>query len=132
MTESQPPAIPASLPGTPAFRLTNQCIEERYEISKVILGDPSRPVLLQQVTFRPMRGDRSDYRLYALLAPHVSNQGDGNSGRMGNYKGTPMLFRREGEDHSLAACSAPFAVVVLSVVVKGGYRLAKREIRLHD
>ena len=37
-------------------------------------------------------GKSSDYRLYALLAPHLANFGYGNTGWVGDYKGTPMLF----------------------------------------
>lgn len=96
-------------PRVPGFRLTNRCLHERYEISKVVLADPSRPVLLQLVTFRPILGDLSDYGLYALLAPHISNQGSGNSGWVGDYKGIPMLFAARERTALALACSVPFA-----------------------
>ena len=96
-------------PGTPAYKLTNRCLQERYEISKVILTDPSRPVLLQQVSFRPLKESMADYGLYALLAPHIGNQGYGNDGWMGDYKGIPMLFAARGQTALALACSAGFS-----------------------
>jgi glucoamylase len=92
----------------PAYRLVNTCNEGRYRIEKEILTDPHRNVVLQKVRFEPLQGNLSDYRLYALLAPHLANFGAGNTGWVGDYKGRPMLFaKRDG--HALAlACSAPW------------------------
>lgn len=97
------------VPGVPGFRLVNRCLLGRYEISKVVLTDPSRPVLLQQVTFRPLRGRLADYGLYALLAPHIGNQGYGNTGWVGDYKGIPMLFAERAGTTLALASSIPFA-----------------------
>jgi glucoamylase len=94
--------------GVPAFRLENGCRRGRYEIEKTILADPRRSVLLQQVRFRPRTGALDDYALYALLEPHLGNQGQGNTAWIGQFKGLPMLFaRREGWALALA-CSAPW------------------------
>ncbi len=84
-------------PGVPAFRLVNTCREGRYQIVKEIVTDPHRDVVLQQIHFQPLKGDISDYHLYVLLAPHLSNGGWRNTAWVGDYKGIPMLFgRREG------------------------------------
>src|SRR5579871_6222842 len=87
--ENQPLA-----PGVPAFRLINTAIDGRYRIEKEILTDAYRSVVLQKVRFVPLQGTLSDYRLYALLAPHLGNCGDHNTGWVGDYKGVPMLFAR--------------------------------------
>ena len=43
-----------------------------------------------------------------LLAPHLGNQGDGNTAWCGDYKGVPMLMA-EGHAAALAlACSQPW------------------------
>ncbi len=58
--------------------------------------------------FTPLKGSLGDYHLYALLAPHLGNQGGGNTAWLGDYKGVPMLFAQR-EDITLAlACSTPW------------------------
>jgi glucoamylase len=95
-------------PGIPAFELTNTCTCGRYRIHKEVLTDPYRNVVLQRVRFEPLIGKLSDYRLYALLAPHLANCGYGNTGWTGDYKGFPMFFaERDGTTLALAS-SAPW------------------------
>ena len=94
--------------GVPAYKLVNTCVQGRYRIEKEILSDPHRDVVLQQTRFIPMKGALSDYHLYALLAPHLGNQGADNTAFIGDYKGVPMLFaERDGLALALA-CSAPW------------------------
>ncbi len=93
-------------PGVPVYKLTNTELQGRYRIEKEIFSDPYRNVVLQKVRFVPLQGKLADYRLYALLAPHLANCGRENTGWTGDYKGTPMLFAQR-EDCALAfACSA--------------------------
>ena len=95
--------------GVPAFRLINVSRDGRYRIEKQILTDPHRDTVLQQVRFTAQQGVLSDYRLHVLLAPHLGNQGGGNTAWVGDFEGTPLLFaRREGNALALA-CSAPWA-----------------------
>ncbi|MGE5205956.1 MAG: glucan 1,4-alpha-glucosidase [Chlamydiota bacterium] len=92
-------------PGVPAYRLTNTAMDGRYCVEKEVCTDPRRAVCLQKVRFRALQGRLSDYRVYALLAPHLANCGFGNTAFVGDYKGTPMLFA-ERDRHALAlACS---------------------------
>lgn len=93
-------------PGIPVFRLTNTEIHGRYEIEKEVLTDPYRNVVLQKVRFVPLQGKLQDYRLYALLAPHLANCGYGNTGWTGEYKGVPMLFAERNGCALAFACSA--------------------------
>src|SRR5512140_1332054 len=94
--------------GVPAFHLIHTCRQGRYRIEKEILSDPQRDSLLQQTRFLPQQGQLQDYRLYVLLAPHLGNQGAGNSAWIDEYKGVPMMFaEREGNALALA-CSAPW------------------------
>jgi glucoamylase len=95
-------------PGIPAYRIHNTATDGRYRIEKEILTDPWRDVVLQRVRFVPLQGTLADFRLYALLAPHLVNAGAGNTAWVGDYKGSAMLFA-EREDHALAlAASAPW------------------------
>src|SRR6202790_261032 len=95
-------------PGVPAYQLTNTCESGRYRIEKEVLTDPWRNVVLQKIRFVPPRGNLRDYRLYALLAPHLANFGSGNTGWLGDYKGTPMLFAERDSVSLALACSASF------------------------
>lgn len=94
--------------GVPGYKLVNSCKRGRYRMTKIVITDPERDVLLQKIHFDATKGKLEDYGIYALLAPHIGNRGTGNNGWIGNYKGTPMLFaQREGVSLALA-CSAPF------------------------
>jgi glucoamylase len=96
-------------PGVPAYRFTNRSLDGRYLIEKTVLVDPSRPVLLQSIQFHALQGSLQDYRLYALLSPHLMNAGDANTAWVGSYKGTPMLFATSAAGVSLAlAAQAPW------------------------
>jgi glucoamylase len=94
--------------GVPALELTNTDVSGRYRIHKEVLTDPYRNVVIQKVRFEPLQGQLSDYKLYALLSPHLANCGADNTGWIGDYKGVPMFFAsREGVALSLAS-SAPW------------------------
>jgi glucoamylase len=95
-------------PGVPAYHIVNTDETGRYRIEKDVIADPQRSVILQRIRFKPLVGGLEDYHLYALLAPHINNQGEGNTAWVGEIKGVPMLLA-EREDAALAlACSAPW------------------------
>lgn len=95
-------------PGIPAYQIANICKQNKYKIEKEIITDPSRSTLLQKIRFKPLEGNRSNYHVYALLAPHIYNSAAGNTAWLGDYKGVPMLFAKR-DDISLAlACSVPW------------------------
>lgn len=90
--------------GIPAYDLTNTCNSGRYRIHKEVFSDPYRNVVLQKIRFEPLVGKISDYRLYALLSPHLANNGSRNTGWTGDYKGFPMFFaEHDGTSLSFAS-----------------------------
>ncbi len=93
-------------PGVPSFLLTNTCRQGRYRIEKRVIADPLRNTVLQRITFTPLLED--DYRVYALLAPHLANAGAGNTAWVGNYKGHPLLFAHHDGSTLALACSLPW------------------------
>ncbi|HEX6503835.1 MAG TPA: glucan 1,4-alpha-glucosidase [Terriglobales bacterium] len=94
--------------GVPAYRLVNTCLQGRYRITKDVLSDPHRNVVLQKIRFEPLHGKLADYGVFALLSPHLANCGSHNDGWAGDYKGVPMLFA-ERDGYALAfACSQPW------------------------
>jgi len=95
--------------GVPAYRLTNTCVQGRFRIDKEIVADPRREVVLQRVAFTALQGALSDYALFALLAPHLGNQGAGNTAFVGELKGLPMLFAERDGTALALACSADWS-----------------------
>ena len=95
-------------PGVPCYRVRNTASDGRYRIEKEILTDPWRDVVLQRIRFVPLKGTLSDFRLFALLAPHLGNRGGGNTAWVGHYKGTPMLLAERGNYALGLACSEPW------------------------
>ena len=92
--------------GVPAYHLTNTSLDGRYRVEKRIVVDPVRPTILQEIEFIHLAGAPEDYRVYALLAPHLINAGMGNTAWVGDYKGTPMLFASGTHGVSLALASS--------------------------
>lgn len=91
--------------GVPAYRLVNTADDGAWRIEKRILADPARPALLQEITFTALKGVSGDYRVYALLAPHLVNAGMGNTAWVGEHEGKPVLFA-SGRGSCLALASS--------------------------
>lgn len=91
--------------GVPAYHLTNKALNGAWAIEKRIVSDTQRPCLLQEITFTPLLGKASGYRIYGLLAPHLVNAGQGNTAWVGEYNKQPMLFAT-GRGVSLALASS--------------------------
>ena len=119
--------VPIS-PGVPVFQLTNTSLDGRYRIHKELFSDPFRHVVLQRVRFEPRQGKISDYRCYALLAPHLANWGKGNTGWLGDYKGHPMLFAQRDQVTLAFACSRPWRARSVGFV---GYSDGWQDISKH-
>ena len=119
--------------GVPAYHLTNSCPQGRYRIEKTVIAAPGRDAVLQRIRFAPLAGGLADYRLHAVLAPHLGNRGAGNVGWAGDYKGTPMLFgARADTTGALAlACSAPWSARSAGFVgVSDGWQDLSRHKRM--
>ncbi len=92
--------------GVPGFLLVNTCRDGRYRIEKQILTDPHRDTLVQRLRFIVQQGALSDYHLHVLLAPHLGNQGAGNTGWVDEFGGAPLLFAQRDGNALALACSA--------------------------
>ena len=95
-------------PGVPAYHLRNTALDGRYRIDKDVLTDPVADVVVQRVRFSPLEGTLADYRLFALLAPHLNNHGAGNTAWVGDYKGVPVLYAERNTYALALACSSPW------------------------
>lgn len=91
--------------GIPAYKIKNTSVDGGFEIQKEILADPFRDTILQRIRFKQKKKGKS-YKIFALLAPHINNQGRNNTGWIGEYKGVPMLFAQNGDITLALACSS--------------------------
>lgn len=119
--------------GVPAFRISNTCHRQRFRVTKVIITDPQRDVLLQHTRFDALQGRLSDYRVFVLVAPHLANQGANNTGWLGDYKGLPTLFASRGDCALALACSAPFITTSCGFIgVNDGWQQITKAGRLTE
>ncbi len=95
--------------GVAGYRLINTCRQRRYRLTKTVIADPARDVLLQRVQFEALEGAPGDYQLYVLLAPHIGNHGRDNDGWIGDFRGLPMLFARRHDTVLALGCSQPWS-----------------------
>ncbi len=91
-------------PGAAGCKVYTQCKQGRYLLSKVIITDPLRDVLLLRVTFSPSEGQ--NLRLFLSVDPHIGDQGADNHAWAGEYKAVPMLFACR-DQLALAVASSP-------------------------
>jgi len=118
-------------PGVPVFELTNTEAQGRYRIEKEVLTDPYRNVVLQKIRFVPLQGKLADYRLYALLSPHLANCGDSNTGWVGDYKSVPMLFAERNGCALAFGCSVPWRKMSIGFVgFSDGWQDLSRNFRM--
>lgn len=94
--------------GVPAFAVVNTSNDGRYRLDKQIISDPARPSVLQRITFTPLVGKLSDYRVYALLAPHLVNAGMNNCAWIGEQRDVPLLFASGRSRYLALGCSLPW------------------------
>lgn len=91
--------------GIPAFHVVSTAKDGRYRLEKLVISDPSRPTVLQRITFIPIVGTIGDYRVYGLLAPHLVNAGMNNSGWIGEHADTTLLFASGRSRYLALGCS---------------------------
>ena len=98
-------SIKAISPGVPCYQVINTCVHKKYQIKKEIICDPLRNTVLQKISFK--QNKNSALQLFALVAPHLNNEGNNSFGWAGDYKGVSMLFADNKKGLCLAvACSA--------------------------
>lgn len=119
--------------GAAAYRLINTCRLGRYRIEKTIIAHPRQSAVLQHTRFTPLRGSLEDYRLFAVLNPHLGiRRGVGTVGWVGEHKGHAMLFGDRSDNALALACSAPWAnaSVGYAGTVSDGWRDVMRHGRM--
>ncbi|MGA3401852.1 MAG: glucan 1,4-alpha-glucosidase [Acetobacteraceae bacterium] len=100
--------------GVPAFQVVSTHLGGRFRITKCIVTDPRHDVVLQEIRLEVLEGP--PLRLFALLAPHLVNGGSHNTGWIGDYKGSHMLFAEGGGTLLALAADRPFAAMSVGFV----------------
>ena len=86
--------------GIPAYDLVNTHAGH-YRITKRIVSDPYRDVVLQRLTFEALSQTGGRYRVYALLAPHLVNAGASNTAWLGERADAVCPRAGHGTGHGL-------------------------------
>jgi glucoamylase len=94
-----------ALAGVPCYQVRSACRSGRYLLESEVWSDPARLVVLVRIKLNVLKGAAADYRLHALVAPHLANHGADNTAWVGDYKGEPGLYAaRDG--HALCLMSS--------------------------
>ncbi len=94
----------------PYYRLVNSDPAGRYRLTKDILTDPYRPVLLVHARLEILdTALQGKLRVYALLAPHISRFGEGNSGWCMHCSNVPVLYASREQVHLVMGCTDGFS-----------------------
>ncbi|MBV8070451.1 MAG: glucan 1,4-alpha-glucosidase [Acidobacteriaceae bacterium] len=117
-------------PFAPGFSIETRCRQQRYRLTKEVFTDPKRDAVLVNAEFEPFNG-ASDLQLYAMVDPHIADQGSGNDAWVGEYKGTRMLFARRQQAAMALACSSGFGEMTCGYIgVSDGYTELRQNKRL--
>lgn len=94
--------------GIPAYRVVNKSKDGKYKIEKLFISDPERDSMLQHTTFEVLIGDKENYHLYLLIAPHLGNRGGENTAWIDNTKGDLVLMAQRVDRALAVSCSTNF------------------------
>ncbi|HEX8493181.1 MAG TPA: hypothetical protein VF658_10105 [Pyrinomonadaceae bacterium] len=90
------------------FRQTNSDPAGRYRIVKETLTDSRAPVVMVRTQYVALQPGANDYQLFALVAPHLGNQGMSNDGRAMTIDGRECLVAERSGTALAVVASAPF------------------------
>ena len=95
--------------GALLYRITHSDRQGRYRLTKEIIADPHRSVVLVRVRLEITDASlRGKLKLYALLAPHLGGHGSGNNGFVVRNEQVRLLRAECDGHHLLLGCDAGF------------------------
>ncbi len=100
-----PPVVAPLAPWIPGYEVRVACFDDGLTLHSTIITDVDRPVVLQRVR---ITGRTDPIRVYALVEPHLDNQGEDNDGWLGDYKGLRAAFVERGSAALALLCSRSF------------------------
>lgn len=99
-----------------AFILENQEPGGRFRIVKEIVTWPDGDALLQRIRFEAQDGPPERYRLFWLVAPHLGDQGAGNSARVTRLGDRLEILAYRESYHLQLSASVPFKTASVGYV----------------
>jgi glucoamylase len=90
------------------FRQTNSDQGGRYRIAKETLTDPRAPVVLVRTRYEALQPGAKKFQIFALVAPHLGNQGMNNNGRAIAVDGRECLVAERSGTALAVVASIPF------------------------
>ena len=115
--------------GVPAFRLVNTSRDGRYRITKSVLSDPDREVVLQDIRFEALIGKQSDYQVHASWRPISSTRAPGIRPGAATSRDARCCLRKGAVRRSRLHPRCPGSPdrSVMSGPLTGGRRLSRGE-----
>lgn len=118
-------------PGIPAFSIVNTARDGRYRLEKDIITDPARDCVLQRIRFTALKGDVADYKITALLAPHLVNAGQMNTAWISEFEDRPVLFATGRSRYLALVCDIPWTAMSVGFVgTSDGWQQLKKYGRI--
>jgi len=109
--------------GIPAFDTVSTARDGRYRLENLLISDPARPTVMQRIRFIPLVGTIADYKVYALLSPHLVNAGMNNSGWIGEQSETTLLYASGRSRYLALGCSLGWSTLSVGYVgASDGYQ----------
>ena len=108
------------------YEVTNTHKKGFYRIKKRIYCNPYNSTLIQEVEFKPLV--KKEFRLFALLAPHMNSKGADNDAFIASYKGEAFISAtRKDRYYLVMGCDKPFKALSCGYVGKSdGYLELKK------
>jgi glucoamylase len=114
-----------------AYRLINTDKDRKYRIIQNIITDPDSDSLVIQVTYEPLTDDAQNYKVYALLNPHMDNSGMNDRSRHVCYNDKDVLLSYQNGIYSAFLTSCPVNKYSCGFVGKSdGYKDLKEDYRM--
>ncbi|MBW7957725.1 MAG: hypothetical protein H3C68_07515 [Deltaproteobacteria bacterium] len=92
----------------PGYIITNTARSGLWSITKRVITDPQANSLVMNIGFKALHGTTADFRLFALVAPHMKNRGNGNTGRCAAYGKRNYLLAKRDDTAAALASDKPF------------------------
>ena len=96
-------------PEAPVYKIVSSDPDGRYEITKTIICEPHSSAVLISVDVKVSdKSLRGKLKVFALLAPHLSNSGQNNSAELRDFAGRPYIAAERNGIHLMFGCNRGF------------------------
>ncbi len=97
-----------------AWEVVTTDSDKRYQLTKTFFTDPDRQTVIERVKFDALVGTVSDYDVYVVHDPALSNSGSSDTAMTALYNGKPNLVAKQNQVASAVAVSTGFDESMIS------------------